>query len=1653
MNPTIRILRRLLLSLSDKGTRIGHIRGFALVFSAFLVVLLPAPVLGVTANLPFDHGDWNWHDCDTREDTSYTATGNQLIIAANGDDVWQDDDEYAARYLNDINGDFEVSVKIIIQQNTDSWAKTGIMVRDDITGNGNSDGYCMISITPKNGYAFQWDDNDDGFLNRNSNTGNHPHSSYPSWVKLKKAGTTFTGYYSLNGTDWVEVESQDIPSAAAVQDLGLFVSSHTDHKLCSVQFEDFKTDTIGAGTHTITPTAGDHGSISPSEAVEVVDGNDQTFTVTPDEGYEVDQVEIETGVTELTGSEYTFTNVTTDHTIHVTFTEMQNVITATAGDHGSISPSSGVSVTYGASQTFAVTPDTGYGVEQVLVDSGVTVLTGSQYTFQSVTSDHTISVTFAALVQTITASGGSNGSISPSGVVSVGYGEDRAFTVTPAEGYQVDQLLIDGNAAALTDNQYTFENVTANHTISVTFTDVPTVSNEVPGCDVNSSTDYTSGFDASLFDLNNIGVENGKLVLQTGQQAVDPESIVIPFKQEVSVTFLFEGAGYVSDFGYVLYEDAVDAAGNFKGWNNIPTDKRHPVFHNMYDEAETDGCCSGGDGVLDTNYGNGSFPTSDETAISTYDDGTGLSFAVNGDGQVTAGDMRKVLGTFEAGTELVFFLTADKDWDTMDTTDVFFTKKDWNPDTYDACTSGTSFFKVYHLDQASLEGGCTTEGGWLAQTAVDRLNNDFGVTLSGDYNLPIDDGAKFSHVIVGAPANDPNQWILGWEDLSGGGDADHNDMVFRIERRTGGVAQLKSSEGITPSGDDSYYTAITLQVWDNMPCAGQTDITYWLSVDDGGNWVEITNWDEIKASDANKAIGDDVTDWTPGTPQYTIRTVRIDFASLGISGRELIWKAQLESENETCSPEILDVGLTGTVATHGSFSRASPVVQTNVLYSGSYETPALGWTEKVLRGHLKATRLYDPDDPTQTDAFEIWDAGEVLNGVSPDARTIYFPDVTVTGVTSEVLATGDGLETAFSGTLANHPLTATTITITDQAETFTDKHTDELEGSLGGTGTINRFTGAYEITFNSPPGSGVPINASYSYYTASKTLKAFNTTNVSNAMLGLDAEYVEGEGYTYDLENDDDFDESDGDWLVQWVRGYSDGSSTKKEWLLGPVDHSIPAVASPPGRPQWYFGTALTDTERASFDTFRESLEERQTVVYVGARDGMIHAFDAGKFRWGDNPETAYSENRGYFLWETSGDSSSANYGTGSELWAFIPANLIPRLKNNLLQGDDKSMVDASPALCDVKVDIDDGNGAIWRTVLISAEGNGGDSLFCLDVTDPANPFFMWEFADPDLFRSRSSPAVAQIGRITVNGETKWAAFFVSGKTYDAGLYPSVYIIDIANGSVIQRVYLNADPDGAGGVPSGQPALADSDGNGYIDRIYIGTDKGFMYKVNIPDDPTSMQYSLNHCIINTDFDCVDGEGSTHTVPVAQRYHPIYAEPVVVVDNGVTETGEISYNVMVLFGTGDDPNFDENINTAETTYHFFVYSDQDEKGGQNPANLHWFFELPEGHRIFASAFAAAGQVYFGTSTAETADPCSATEEGGNEGMLYVFRIEDRSPVYSAQVGNITTTPLVDDQHLYYRTSSGLTSLGGGQYNNEGASGGLASTTVDSWREID
>ena len=147
-------------------------------------------------------------------------------------------------------------------------------------------------------------------------------------------------------------------------------------------------------------------------------------------------------------------------------------LSASAGSGGSISPSGSTVVSQGASQTYAITPNTNYYIVSVSVDGAVVasnVMTYS-YTFSDVTANHTISATFAYCTKLITVSAGSGGTISPSSVY-VNVGSSQSFTITPNTNYNIASVSVDGAVVAsnVMTYSYTFSDVTANHTISATF--------------------------------------------------------------------------------------------------------------------------------------------------------------------------------------------------------------------------------------------------------------------------------------------------------------------------------------------------------------------------------------------------------------------------------------------------------------------------------------------------------------------------------------------------------------------------------------------------------------------------------------------------------------------------------------------------------------------------------------------------------------------------------------------------------------------------------------------------------------------------------------------------------------------------------------------------------------------------------------------------------------------------------------------------------------------------------------------------------------------------------------------------------------------------------------------------------------------------------
>jgi hypothetical protein len=271
-------------------------------------------------------------------------------------------------------------------------------------------------------------------------------------------------------------------------------------------------------------------------------------------------------------SQYTFNDLSANHTIHATFASNPvTLYTIAASDdgHGSISPKGSVTVIEGNDQNFTITPNPGYHIADVQVD-GQSIGTPSNYEFLSVTGTHTISASFAANMFTITATAGSNGSITP-GTVTVAQGSGITFTIAAGSGYEIADVIVDNQSKGVVTS-YTFNDIAADHTISATFDAVPAiVSTDDDPSDSTSTGDSSSSSDSS--GSNGATTDNNSSIVTPAvtpvqefvNQAPDQPGLLFPEKgaQDVSLTPLLEIAGFMDpdaddDHGATRWQIATD---------------------------------------------------------------------------------------------------------------------------------------------------------------------------------------------------------------------------------------------------------------------------------------------------------------------------------------------------------------------------------------------------------------------------------------------------------------------------------------------------------------------------------------------------------------------------------------------------------------------------------------------------------------------------------------------------------------------------------------------------------------------------------------------------------------------------------------------------------------------------------------------------------------------------------------------------------------------------------------------------------------------------------------------------------------------------------------------------------------------------------------
>lgn len=548
-----------------------------------------------------------------------------------------------------------------------------------------------------------------------------------------------------------------------------------------------------------------------------------------------------------------------------------------------------------------------------------------------------------------------------------------------------------------------------------------------------------------------------------------------------------------------------------------------------------------------------------------------------------------------------------------------------------------------------------------------------------------------------------------------------------------------------------------------------------------------------------------------------------------------------------------------------------------------------------------------------------------------------------------------------------------------------------------------------------------------------------------------------------------------------------------RTWRLGDIFHSGPAVVTAPRTP-------INDP---AYDAFRTAHANRQRIIYAGANDGFLHAFDAGALNTLVTPP-AYLD------------------GSGTELFGFMPWEARRNIKRLVIDDptNRRYYVDGSPQTVDawIRSSITDTSKQLseWRTVLVGGLRQGGRAYYALDVTDPtdaAYPGYLWEFpneTDPDttsvatsilpyLGESWSKPIVTRV-KVKINaddnsgaGYERWVVVVSGG--YDPTSDPNdqlnyvpnsivgraILMIDLASGELLAMKRFDSGAADAQAVmdyaiPSTAGVL-DLDFDGFADVIYVGDLGGQVFKWvvdaigedRVNDSSMAGDYTQPSWPFKVFF-----KAPITKVAGINYFKSFYTPPQAVF---------VGRQLYLAFGSGERmdigffgiPASDENNRFYSMTdldpherrtlpYATLTEADLVEVGGNSTcadvSGRGFLFKVRDGEKFVTNAEIFQRYVFAGTFQPRTsADPCTSK---GN-GRLYGFRVDCGQPLFTDGLGNPTrgidlgdgmpTDPQVSvgvdgkDNRIYIEKSGAdLESIGAPPLNFDDGS-------LIYWREID
>ncbi|MEN0036155.1 MAG: PilC/PilY family type IV pilus protein [Cellvibrio sp.] len=350
------------------------------------------------------------------------------------------------------------------------------------------------------------------------------------------------------------------------------------------------------------------------------------------------------------------------------------------------------------------------------------------------------------------------------------------------------------------------------------------------------------------------------------------------------------------------------------------------------------------------------------------------------------------------------------------------------------------------------------------------------------------------------------------------------------------------------------------------------------------------------------------------------------------------------------------------------------------------------------------------------------------------------------------------------------------------------------------------------------------------------------------------------------------------DWLVgnatneNKSTGLRERGAGDKRVILGDIVNSSPAYVG-----AWDFRYHRLPVGGSSYRDYVETKKTKMPRIFVGANDGMVHAFQA-----------------------PTKDISGGN--VFKELYAYVPNIAFSKLAN-LTKPDYGSASNPHQFIVDGPITVGDAYiGGSWRTIVVGTMGAGGRGIYALDVTDASGPpKVLWELSEADY------PALGYVvGKplIVPMTNNRWAV--VLGNGSESGAFSSLLVIDIE--APRNTSYSKVLSTGVG-VGLSAPELLPN-GVGQVEVAYAGDLSGnlWRFKLSDKDSPTDASKWKKEYLL---FKAVDKDG---------KAQPIQAAPTL----GLNP--KMNNKIMVYFGAGKYFDVGDNATPTSPQYSFYAIAD-------------------------------------------------------------------------------------------------------------------------------